>query len=71
MAAFSGFHAFMPGLAFNRASVLADSDGLRRRSALFATGAVRVAAAAGEVLLFLWMVSSLLCVLAVVAASLM
>ncbi len=71
MAAFSGFLTLVTGLAFNRASVLAGSGGIRRRSGLFTTGAARVAAAAGEVLLFLSMVSSLVCLLAVVTASLM
>ncbi len=70
MAAFSGFHAFVPGLAHNRASAFADSECIRRRPSLFATMAARVAVAAAEVVLFLWMVSSLACLLGVVGALL-
>ncbi len=66
MAVYSGFHVFVPTIRFNRASVFAASQGIHRRSSLFAIAAWRVLVAAGEVILFLWMVTALACLLPIV-----
>jgi hypothetical protein len=54
MTVFSNFHLFVTGVFSPRASVLPARRGTERRSNHFAA-AVRVAAAAGEIGLFLWM----------------
>jgi hypothetical protein len=67
MAAFSGFHFFVPTGTFNRASAFAASRSAQRRSSRFVMTAARlVAGAAGEVMLFLWMVIAVACLLPVV-----
>ncbi len=68
MAAFSGFHAGLPGGALNRASLYAASRSIRHNSRRVAALAVRAAAASAEALLFLWMIFALACLLPVVAA---
>ena len=66
MAAFSGLHFFVPTVTFNRASAFAALRGVERRSSRCAMTAARVVAAAGEVMLFLWMVIAVACLLPVV-----
>jgi hypothetical protein len=58
MAAFSNLHLFLPGALSRRASVLLSRRGTGRRSNHFAA-AVRLAVAAGEIGLFVWMVLAL------------
>jgi hypothetical protein len=54
MAAFFTSHTFAPRVAPRRASVFAAQRVSRRRSIHLAVAAGRAAAAAGEILFFLW-----------------
>jgi hypothetical protein len=54
MAAFFTSHTFAPRVAPRRASVFAAPRVSRHRSIHFGAAAARVAAAAGEILFFLW-----------------
>ena len=55
MAAFFNRHAFVPIAASERAPVFTGRRGIERRTSRCAAAAARVAAAAGEIGLFLWM----------------
>jgi len=66
MAAFSGFHFFVPTVTFNRVSTFAAPRGVQHRSSRFVMAAARLVAGAGEVMLFLWMVTAVACLLPVV-----
>jgi hypothetical protein len=54
MAAFFASHTFAPRVAPRRASAFAAPRVSRRRSIHLAAAAARAAAAAGEILFFLW-----------------
>ena len=55
MAAFSNFHLSVAGALVPRASVYPARRAIERPSIRFAAAAVRVAAAAGEIGMFLWL----------------
>ncbi len=71
MAAFSKFPLFVPGTRSQGASVFSTRRRIERRSTLFAATAARVAAVAGEIVLFLWMVLPLAFSLLVMAGFFM
>jgi len=72
MAALSSFHALVSRVASQRALVFAITPrGVRRRSTHLAATAARVAAVAGEIVLFLWMALALAFSLLVMAGFLL